>query len=125
MDSVQQSPLAVERNIAVVQFLLDFTETLHHDALTDPRPVIGPLAEISARCDDTVAGDVRLRIADEHDGEHIDLLGVEIAQSRHAHLLLRTTGLPHKSDRRRSAAPLQEKFLQTVQLPITVVAAGM
>ena len=68
---------------------------------------------------------VALGIADQHHGEHVDLLGVELRQRRQRHLLLGTPCLPYVADGRIGRAVLGEDLNEAVELPIATLALGV
>ena len=68
---------------------------------------------------------VRLGIANDDDGEHIDVLRVEVGEGSGLHLLLVAPGLTDIAYGRRCRPPLQEQFLQPVELPVAPVRLGI
>ena len=91
MDRVDECPLVIEGDIRVLQFAIDRTEALDHDALPDLYILLQlPLCIVASGGDEVAVEVVALRIADDEDGEHIHLLGIELGERRQLHLLLRT-----------------------------------
>ena len=65
----------------VRQLTIDRAEALDHDRLTDLRILVErTFVIVATRGDEVPVEVVALRIADDHDGEHIELLGVELCE---------------------------------------------
>ena len=125
VDGVQQSPLMSERIVLAMQFSLDGAERLHHNLLAHLQRLVSLTAVVAARCNKVAVGHVRLRVADKHYGEHVNVLRVEVAQGSELYLLLRPAGLTNVAHRRRGRTLLEKQFLQTVQLPVAAVRLGI
>ena len=114
-----------QRVVLPVQLAPDGAKRLHHD-LRAKRPLrLGVSLIIAARSDHPPVGHKRLRVADEHDGEHIHILWVQLAERGQPHLLLRTARLAHISYGSVCLAFLQHQLLQPVELPVAAVRLGV
>ena len=123
VDGVQHRPLAVERDVGVLQLTLDGAEALDHNPLPHIDALLAfHLAIVSARRDEGVTYGVRLRVADQHDREHVRLLGVKVGQRGEGRRLAVSPSLPHDSHRRLRCTTCQEEFLQAIELPVSAVA---
>ena len=107
----------------MLQLTLDGAEALDHNPLPDVDALLTlHLAVVSARRDEGVAYGVRLRVADQHDGEHVRLLGVKVGQRGDGRRLAVSPSLPHDSHGRLRCTTCQEEFLQAIELPVSAVA---
>ena len=68
---------------------------------------------------------VALRIADDHDREHVELLGIELCERGELDDLLLTARLTDVADGRVGAAVLGEDLQQAVDLPVAALALGV
>ena len=107
------------------QFALNRSERRYHDVLARLLSTRFLLTVIASRGDDFPVGHIRLRVANQDDGEHIDFFRVESGQGSNLDLLVSTPCLTHIADRRVSTALLQEQFLQAIELPITAMRLGV
>ena len=126
VDGVNERPLVIEGDVRVLQFAIDRAEALDHDALPDLDILLQLALSIVASGGDEVAVEVvALRIADDQDGEHIHLLGIELGERRQLHLLLLTTCLTHVADGRIGRAMLGEDLQKAIELPVATLALGI
>ena len=81
VNSVQQCPLVAKRQILVLEFALDGAEALYHDALTwfDAALLTIFITVVAAGRNEGVVPSVRLRVADDENGKHVDVLRVQFA----------------------------------------------
>ena len=110
VDGVQERPLVVKRDVLVAQFALNSTERFNHNLLPGLDALITTFAIIAAWGDDVAIADIGLGVADEDDGEHVHVFGVEFAECGHFDFLLiasRLTDITHGNVGR---ALLQEQF---------------
>ena len=78
---MEQSPFLVERYFFVLEFFFDSVEAADHDVLANPDICFYlDLPVIAAWCDELAVSFVRLRVPDQDNGEHVDLLRVELCQ---------------------------------------------
>ena len=107
----------------MLQLTLDGAEALDHNPLPDVDALLTlHLAVVPAWRDEGVADGVRLRVADQHDGEHVRLLGVKVGQRGDGRRLAVSPSLPHDSHGRLRCTTCQEEFLQAIELPVSAVA---
>lgn len=93
-----KGPLATERDVLVPQFGFDGTETAHHDLLTDADVFRRLFPVVAAGGDDFIVPRIGLGVPDDNDGKHINLLRVEIEESRDVDLLFLSSGLTDVPD---------------------------
>ena len=126
VDRVDECPLVVEGDVGVRQLAIDRAEALDHDRLTDLRILVERAFVIVATRGDEVPFEVvALRIADDHDGEHVELLGIELCERGELDDLLLTARLTDVADGRVGAAVLSEDLQQAVDLPVAALALGV
>ena len=125
VDGVQQCPLVSEGHVAsVAQFGLDGAEGAYHDVLSGVLGGgVGWVAIVSARCYHASAGVACLTVAEEYDGEHVDVVGAEVAQCGDVDALSLASGLLDVSDDVVGAAVPGKDFDHAVELPVASVAA--
>ena len=139
MDGMEQRPEVAQWVVLTTELALDGTEGLYHDLLTlflrdriaehaiatSQRIAEHRVAIVAAGRDDLAVGDVRLRVANEDDGEHIHILGVKGTEGGHTDSLILATSLTDITHRSVGTALLQEEFLQTVELPVAAMRLGV
>ena len=122
VNSMKQCPLTIKRNILVSKFTFYSAETLYHYVLPHSGPLFLRLTIISTRSNHLALPAIRPGITDDDNGEHIHLFRVEFAQSRHNNSFAIATSLTDISHRSIGITNLEHKFLQTMQLPIPLLA---
>ena len=128
VDGMEQCPEVTQWVVLTTELALDGSERLYHDLL--PLFLSDRIAEhtvtiIAAGRDDLAVGDIRLRIADKDDGEHIHIFGVKGTEGGHTDNLILATSLTDITHRGVGTALLQEEFLQTVELPVAAMRLGV
>ena len=126
MDGVQQGPFVVERIVLTVQFAVDGAKRFHHDLLSDGLFACGVVAQlIASRCAHFAFGNIGLRVAYEHDGEHVDLFGIQSSQCGQCQLLFGPASLSDEAYWCAGTPFLQEQLLQSVELPVASLRLGI
>ena len=126
VDRVDERPLVVEGDVGVRQLAIDRAEALDHDRLTDLRILVErAFVIVATRGDEVPVEVVALRIADDHDGEHIKLLGIKLCECGELDDLLLTARLTDVADGRVGATVLGEDLQQAVDLPVAALALGV
>ena len=122
MNRMQQSPFMSERQVRILQFFGDGSETVHHNLLTYSCSIRFLLLIISAGSNQVTVPFIRLRVTYQHNRKHIHLLWVKVGQCRDAdHLFLTPclTDIAHRSIR---LTLLHENLFQAMQLPVPALA---
>ena len=123
VNGMEQGPQPPEWHVRLSELSSYGLERLYHDGLAKVFAFAIFRSIVAARSDEAVLPLVRLAVADDDDGEHVHVVGVEIGQSGELHLLLLPTRLTHIAYRRIALPMTEEEFLEPVQLPIASVAS--
>ena len=77
MNGVKQGPFVIQGIVLPLQLSGNRAERIHHNLLTGFHLFPGFLPVIATRGDDLITSDIRLGIANQHNGKHIHILRIK------------------------------------------------